>query len=49
MQVQRVQKISFGNRVNSFDALNKYVVANKKGLIVDLSSSLYVGWNPTIT
>ena len=39
MQVKGVQKISFGNRVNSFDTLNKYVVANKKGLIADLSNS----------
>ena len=34
MQVKGVQKISFGNRVNSFDTLNKYVVANKKDLLL---------------
>ena len=35
----KVQKISFGNKVNSIEALNKYVVANKKGFISDLNNS----------
>ena len=35
----KVEKISFGNKVNSIEALNKYVVANKKGLFSDLNNN----------
>ena len=34
-----VQKVSFGNKSKSLEALNKYVVANKRGLISDLRKS----------